>query len=78
VDRFFVPAIDSSPDVQQLRATLKNYPGTKPFLCVACNFTHVKDNVADELLHVQEMLAQQDHVAVGGKESVDSYWGPDV
>jgi TatD DNase family protein len=71
VDRFFVPAIDSTYTQDMLKLK-SNYPD-KVFLMCGLHPTHVKENVASELLHVQEMLAQHDYVAVG-EIGVDLYW----
>lgn len=71
VNRFFVPAIDSTYTEAMLDLK-KNYP-LQVFLMCGLHPTHVKENVREELLHVQQMLAQYDYVAVG-EIGVDLYW----
>lgn len=71
VQRFFVPAIDSTytPAMLDLK---KNYLD-QVHLMMGLHPTHVKENYLDELAHVQEMLDQESFVAIG-EIGVDLYW----
>jgi len=71
VERFFVPAIDSTytERMLQLRST---YP-KHVYLMMGLHPTHVKENYLDELNHVEEMLAQQKFYAIG-EIGIDLYW----
>jgi len=71
VNRFFVPAIDATY-TQAMLELKQNYPA-QVFLMCGLHPTHVKENVREELLHVQEMLALHDYVAIG-EIGVDLYW----
>lgn len=71
VERFFVPAIDSSYTDAML--LLKNtYPGKVHLMC-GLHPTHVKENYKEELAHVSEMLERESYVAVG-EIGMDLYW----
>ncbi|WP_194851829.1 TatD family hydrolase [Nonlabens antarcticus] len=71
IERFFIPAIDSTytAGMQELK---RNYPD-RVFLMTGLHPTHVKENHAEELLHVKEQLATGNYIAVG-EIGVDLYW----
>ncbi|MBF4985650.1 TatD family hydrolase [Nonlabens mediterrranea] len=71
VERFFVPAIDSTytPAMLELK---KKYPD-HVHLMAGLHPTHVKENYLEELAHVQEMLNSDSFVAVG-EIGIDLYW----
>jgi len=71
VTRFFIPAIDSSYTVAMLDLE-KNYP-KNVFLMMGLHPTSVKENVAEELAHVKEMLNKRDFCAIG-EIGIDLYW----
>lgn len=71
VQRFFVPAIDSTYTESMLELE-KNYPDNV-FLMMGLHPTHVKDNYKEELQHVEDMLSKRDFVAVG-EIGIDLYW----
>lgn len=71
IDRFFIPAIDSSYTPSML-ALEKAYPKNM-FLMMGLHPTHVKDNYMDELRHVEGMLAKRRFYAVG-EIGIDLYW----
>ncbi len=71
VERFFIPAIDSSYTKAMLDLE-QAYP-EKMFLMMGLHPTHVKENYLDELEHVSEMLAQRKFYAVG-EIGIDLYW----
>ncbi len=71
VQRFFVPAIDST--YTQSMLDLKNkYPEQVHLMC-GLHPTHVKENYKEELAHVEQMLAKEIYVAVG-EIGMDLYW----
>lgn len=71
VSRFFIPAIDSTYTKSMLELA-KNYP-KNIFLMMGLHPTHVKENYAEELNHVEEMLVKQHFYAVG-EIGIDLYW----
>jgi TatD DNase family protein len=71
VERFFVPAIDSTYTKAMLDLKIK-YPAQVHLMC-GLHPTHVKENYEEELLHVQEMLEKETYVAVG-EIGMDLYW----
>lgn len=71
VNRFFIPAIDSSYTTAMLDLE-KSYPDNI-FLMTGLHPTHVKENYLDELDHVEEMLASRKFYAVG-EIGIDLYW----
>ena len=71
IDRFFIPAIDSSYTMAMLDLE-KSYPDNI-FLMTGLHPTHVKENYRDELAHVEEMLASRKFYAVG-ETGIDLYW----
>ena len=71
VQRFFIPAIDSSY-TQAMLNLQKSYPESM-FLMAGLHPTHVKDNFKDELAHVEEMLLKHTYYAIG-EIGVDLYW----
>jgi TatD DNase family protein len=71
ISRFFIPAIDSTYSRSMLSLE-KQYPDNV-FLMMGLHPTHVKDNYKEELLHVENMLAERDFVAIG-EIGIDLYW----
>ena len=71
VERFFIPAIDSSYTASMFDLQSK-YP-EKMFLMMGLHPTHVKENVEVELKHVEEMLQTHKFYAVG-EIGIDLYW----
>ena len=71
VQRFFVPAIDSTYTASMLALEAK-YP-EHVFLMMGLHPTHVKENYKEELRHVEQMLAQRSFYAVG-EIGIDLYW----
>ena len=71
VERFFIPAIDSSYTSAMLNLE-KTYP-EHVYLMMGLHPTHVKDNYNVELAHVEEMLAHRKFYAVG-EIGIDLYW----
>ncbi len=71
VERFFVPAIDSSYTTSMLRLK-KDYP-SNVHLMAGLHPTHVKEDFKDELAHVKSLLERESMVAVG-EIGVDLYW----
>ncbi|MEO9892011.1 TatD family hydrolase [Aurantibacter sp.] len=71
VTRFFIPAIDSSYTSAMLSLE-KAYP-ENIFLMMGLHPTHVKENYAEELSHVSEMLSKRKFYAVG-EIGIDLYW----
>lgn len=71
VERFFVPAIDSSytQAMQELEAS---YP-EHVFLMAGLHPTHVKENYMDELAHVEKLLSERKFCAMG-EIGIDLYW----
>lgn len=71
VTRFFLPAIDSEFSAA-MDQVVEAYPD-QVHLMAGLHPTHVKDNLASELLHVKERLDTIDAVAVG-EIGIDLYW----
>ncbi|WP_321826469.1 TatD family hydrolase [Maribacter dokdonensis] len=71
VERFFIPAIDSSY-TESMLALEKDFPG-RMFLMSGLHPTHVNENFEQELLHVEEMLEKHTYYAVG-EIGIDLYW----
>lgn len=71
VKRFFIPAIDASYTPAMLDLE-KHYP-EHVFLMTGLHPTHVKENVGEELAHVERQLAQRKFVAIG-EIGMDLYW----
>ena len=71
VNRFFVPAIDSTytEAMHQLKSKFPN----QVFLMSGLHPTHVKDNFEEELEHVEQQLSNHQYVAVG-EIGIDLYW----
>jgi len=71
VERFFIPAIDSTYTKSMLdleRSFPKNI-----FLMTGLHPTHVKENYLEELRHVEGMLADRKFYAIG-EIGIDLYW----
>ena len=71
VDKFYLPAIDSAY-TQRMLDLEKAYPAHIR-LMMGLHPTHVKENVAEELKHVEQMLDQHPYTAVG-EIGIDLYW----
>lgn len=71
VERFFIPAIDSSYIPAML--DLKNSYPTQVHLMAGLHPTHVKENVAEELEQVAKMVKDHKVVAIG-EIGIDLYW----
>ncbi len=71
VQRFFIPAIDSSYTNAML--ALENAYPDNMFLMMGLHPTHVKENYRNELAHVEEMLQHHRFYAVG-EIGIDLYW----
>lgn len=71
VERFFVPAIDSTYTEAMLKLE-KDFP-KHIFLMMGLHPTHVKENFKRELKHVEEMLKKHKFYAVG-EIGIDLYW----
>ncbi len=71
IQRFFVPAIDST--YTQAMLELESAYPENVFLMMGLHPTHVKENYEVELIHVEEMLAQRNFIAVG-EIGIDLYW----
>ena len=71
VDKFYLPAIDSAY-TERMLSLEQTYPDNIR-LMMGLHPTHVKENVADELMHVKEMLDQHTFCAVG-EIGIDLYW----
>ena len=71
VERFFVPAIDSTY-TESMFDLHRKYP-EQVFLMMGLHPTHVKANYKDELAHVEEMLNEHKFFAVG-EIGIDLYW----
>tara|TARA_B100000925_G_scaffold127605_1_gene95355 strand:+ start:193 stop:960 length:768 start_codon:yes stop_codon:yes gene_type:complete len=71
VDRFYLPAIDSSYTERMLDLE-KKYPN-RIRLMMGLHPTHVMENYLDELKHVEKYLTKHDFVAVG-EIGIDLYW----
>jgi TatD DNase family protein len=71
VNRFFIPAIDSSYTAAMLDLE-RAYP-ENIFLMMGLHPTSVKENYKDELSHVATMLSKRRFYAVG-ETGIDLYW----
>lgn len=71
VERFFIPAIDSS-HTQAMLDLEENYPDNV-FLMMGLHPTHVKENHREELVQVEEWLSKRKFYAVG-EIGIDLYW----
>ncbi|MEO9513071.1 MAG: TatD family hydrolase [Flavobacteriaceae bacterium] len=71
VERFFIPAIDSTYTQSMLDLEAK-YPNNV-FLMMGLHPTHVKENYKEELLHVEKMFSERKFCAVG-EIGIDLYW----
>ena len=71
VERFFIPAIDST--YTQGMLDLKRANPEHVFLMMGLHPTHVKENFEEELRHVEEMLGEHQFYAVG-EIGIDLYW----
>ncbi|MGB5376517.1 TatD family hydrolase [Muriicola sp.] len=71
IERFFIPAIDSSYTAAMLSLE-KEFP-ENVFLMMGLHPTHVKDNYLEELAHVEAMLQQRAFCAIG-EIGIDLYW----
>ncbi|MCK0130920.1 TatD family hydrolase [Flavobacteriaceae bacterium F08102] len=71
VKRFFIPAIDSNYTKAMFELE-RNYP-TYVHLMTGVHPTSVKENIAEELAHVEGLLKQRDFVAIG-EIGIDLYW----
>lgn len=71
IDRFFVPAIDSSY-TDAMYALEASYP-EHVFLMMGLHPTSVKDNFEEELAHVETQFSQRKFIAVG-EIGIDLYW----
>lgn len=71
IQRFFLPAIDSSYSKSMLELKAK-YPDNV-FLMAGLHPTYVKDNLWDELAHVESNLKTGNFCAVG-EIGIDLYW----
>ena len=71
VEEFYLPAIDSSY-TQRMLDLEQAYPD-QIRLMMGLHPTHVKENVAEELAHVQKQLEKHRYYAVG-EIGIDLYW----
>jgi len=71
VERFFVPAIDSSY-MSAMYDLEKNYP-KNVFLMCGLHPTSVKENYQDELVFLEKQLEQRTFVAIG-EIGIDLFW----
>lgn len=71
VERFFIPAIDSTYTQSMLDLEAK-YPDNV-FLMMGLHPTHVKENYKEELALVEEWLSKRKFYAVG-EIGIDLYW----
>ncbi len=71
IERFFIPAIDST--YTEAMFNLRDAHPKNIFLMMGLHPTHVKENYADELRHVEEMLSEHKFYAVG-EIGIDLYW----
>ena len=71
IERFFIPAIDSTYTEAMFR--LRDAYPSNIFLMMGLHPTHVKENYAMELRHVEEMLSEHQFYAVG-EIGIDLYW----
>jgi len=71
VERFFVPAIDSTY-TSAMGSLKKKYP-KQVHLMAGLHPTHVKENYIEELYHVFDILDKSEPIAVG-EIGMDLYW----
>ena len=71
IDRFFLPAIDSSYTSAMLKLQ-KEYPD-HVYLMAGLHPTHVKENMEEELAHVAQNLKKHTYYAIG-EIGIDLYW----
>jgi len=71
VNRFFIPAIDSTY-TQRMLDLEASYP-ENVFLMTGLHPTHVKENFAKELEHVSDLLKERKFYAIG-EIGIDLYW----
>ena len=71
IERFFIPAIDSTYTKAMLELETNN--PERIFLMMGLHPTHVKENHLNELQHVEEMLSKRKFYAVG-EIGIDLYW----
>ncbi|WP_461532950.1 TatD family hydrolase [Sinomicrobium sp.] len=71
VERFFIPAIDSSY-TQAMLELEHSYPD-RMYLMAGLHPTHVKENFEEELAHVEANLQQRRYYAIG-EIGIDLYW----
>tara|TARA_R110002051_G_scaffold159536_6_gene230980 strand:- start:1099 stop:1866 length:768 start_codon:yes stop_codon:yes gene_type:complete len=71
IQRFFIPAIDSSYTDAMLRLE-KAYP-EHIFLMAGLHPTHVKEDFEKELQHIEDLLAKHTYYAIG-EIGIDLYW----
>ncbi len=71
VQRFFIPAIDSTYTDAMLDLESK-YP-ENVFLMMGLHPTHVKENFKEELNHVDQLFSERSFYAVG-EIGIDLYW----
>jgi TatD DNase family protein len=71
VERFYLPAIDSTYTARMLDLE-KKYPD-QIRLMMGLHPTRVKENYKEELLHVEQFLAKRNFAAVG-EIGIDLYW----
>ena len=71
VGEFYLPSIDSAY-TQRMLDLEKAYPDHIR-LMIGLHPTHVKENVEEELEHVEQMIDQHPYVAVG-EIGIDLYW----
>lgn len=71
VERFFIPAIDSSY-TESMYQLEKDFP-ERIFLMMGLHPTYVKENYLEELAHVETQLASRKFFAVG-EIGIDLYW----
>ena len=71
ITRFFIPAIDASY-TQSMLDLEKAYPDNM-FLMAGLHPTHVKENFAEELAHVEAELLKNTYYAIG-EIGIDLYW----
>jgi len=71
VERFFIPAIDSSY-TESMYQLEKDFP-EHVFLMMGLHPTYVKENYLEELAHVEAQLASRKFFAVG-EIGIDLYW----
>jgi len=71
VERFFIPAIDSSYTKAMLQLE-KDFP-ENVFLMMGLHPTSVKENYIEELEHVKKLLTERSFIAIG-EIGIDLYW----